>query len=182
MPIQDDFLQRIIEEFGEVLRKLFSEREEMPYEHLEGHLKSVCWHLVHLPYELLLKLREDDLIQAFRTGENLHPYRYQVLGDLLSMDGLALEKDGRAWDALHRRRRALLMYAAAVRVAEPSELLVLRRKAEGLVDLIDEPCLSGDTKRLFEENWTLRVAIVGAPLEPEQYWLDRLDSDEYLAT
>ncbi|MCW8134017.1 MAG: hypothetical protein KIS92_26965 [Planctomycetota bacterium] len=182
MPIQDDFIQRIIEEFGEVLRKLFSEREEMPYERLEGHLKSVCWNSVHLPYELVLQLREEDLLTALRSGESLRPHRYQVLGDLLSMDGLALEKEGRAWDALHRRRRALLMYAAAVRVAEPSEMIVLRRKADGLVDLIDDPCLSGDARRLFEENWNLRVLLVGAPVEPERYWLDRLDADEFLAT
>lgn len=182
MNIRQDYLQQIIEEFGEVLRKLFTQDEKARYEEFELQLRSLCWHGANIPFEFVVQFKEDDLFKALRVGESLRPYRYAMLGDLLSLDSHALEREGRAWDALHRRRRALLMYAAAVRVAERNELLVLRRKAEAAAVLIDEPGLSADAMRYFEENWTQRIGEIGAPLEPESFWLDREDSEEFLAT
>jgi hypothetical protein len=162
---REDYIQYLIEEFGEALRKLVARDERFDYRDFEDQIASLCWHHAHLAYPLVLELTEEHLLEALCIAEKVRPYRYSILGDLLSMDGLALEKEGRAWDATHRRRRALMMYVSGVRVAEKAELFELRRKTEGLIEAIGDPCLTEDAKRLFDAHWAERSAFLGLPRE-----------------
>lgn len=178
----EDYIQQMIEEFGAAVRKLFAKQETYAYRDLEEQLASLCWHHAHLAYPIVLDLTEKSLLESLRIAEKVRPYRYLILGDLLSMDGLALEKEGKTWDAMHRRRRALMLYVEGIRVAEKAELWALRRKAEGMIEAIGDPRLTEDAKRLFEAHWAKRSAHFGLPREVLSEVRGTSESFEFLST
>ncbi|MBI3831627.1 MAG: hypothetical protein HY291_19055 [Planctomycetes bacterium] len=179
---REDYIQHLIEEFGAAVRKLLSKQEAFDYRDLEAQLASLCWHHAHLAYPLVLELTEKDLLEALRVAEKVRPYRYSILGDLLSLDGLALEKEGKRWDAMHRRRRALMLYVAGMRVAEKAELWELRRKAEGLIEVIGDLRLTEDARCLFDAHWAERSAYFGLPREVLAEVRGTSESSEFLST
>ncbi len=114
MTIHRDYIQRIIEEFGQGLARMLSKRDESTYEQMQMRIELACRANTGIDYVLVKEIPHEKLFGVLRMGATVRPYRYRMLGDLLALDGYLLREEARIEEAQQREALALRMFLTEI--------------------------------------------------------------------
>ena len=174
MAIQRDYLQRIIEEFGQALVKMLAKRRKATYDDLRIQIELACRECTGMDYPLAAQVPIKQLLDICKLAESARPHRYLMLGDLLQFDGWLMRENGDEAAAGGRHVRALWMYLAGTQSRYPEIACECEEKVAALAEGLDRKLIPRELKERLVDHFER----VGRFAFAERFLFDLTDTND----